>query len=93
MELERNLNENIIMALETIPGVLGFKPIVDEDKEFIKCFVENKYLDISLGLIISRNITSKAISNEILEAIKFFLKKKKINYVLRELKIYIKGVK
>ena len=87
------LNEEIIKILESTPGVAGFSPLIDGQEEFLNISIENnKNLEISLGLIIKRNVTTKNLTKEIFEAINFNIKKNKI-YILKKLNVYIKGVK
>ncbi|MBR3571461.1 MAG: hypothetical protein IKL15_02210 [Mycoplasmataceae bacterium] len=93
MKTQDKLNEEIMKILESTPGVVGFSSLIDEKEEFLDISIENnKDLEISLGLIINRNVTTKNLTKEIFEAINFNIKKNKI-YTLKKLNVYIKGVK
>ena len=48
----------------------------------------NGSLEISIAIIINRNITVKNLSNEIFETINFYFKNKKQEYLLKKLNIY-----
>lgn len=92
-----NLEREINLILETIPGIVGFAPLIEFDKSqnWIKIVNEenSNNLEISLGVIVNRNITSKNLSREISESIDFAFKERKIEYKLKKLNIYIKGAK
>lgn len=93
MKAQDKLNEEIMKILESTPGVVGFSSLIDGKEEFLDISIENnKDLEISLGLIINRNVTTKNLTKEIFEAINFNIKKNKI-YTLKKLNVYIKGVK
>ena len=73
--------------------LIFFSSLIDEKDEFLNISIENnKDLEISLGLIINRNVTTKNLTKEIFEAINFNIKKNKI-YTLKKLNVYVKGVK
>lgn len=96
MKAKKELEKEIITLLEFVPGIAGFESIVEEGKKnqnyiIIENNKTNKDLDISLGIIIDKNVLSETITKEIISALKFFFKKSQYN--LGKLKIYIKGVK
>ncbi|MBD5423275.1 MAG: hypothetical protein HDR43_02155 [Mycoplasma sp.] len=92
------LTKQIDLILETIPGIVGFAPIFDyaENNNKTTCSIvdhkNNNNLEISIGIIINRNVASKNLSNDIYKAINFSFKNKKNLYSLKKLNIYIKGV-
>lgn len=94
MKKQDVLSNKIISILESIPGIIGFSPIIDNDKDngdFINLWINDDVIDISIGIIINRNITTKNMSTQIYETINFHLKKDK-KYKLGKLNVYIKGV-
>lgn len=96
MKAKKDLEKNIVSLLEVVPGIAGFESIVDEGKKnqnfiIIEDNQKNKDVDISIGIIIDKNVLSDTITKEILSTLKYFFKKSQYN--LGKLKIYIKGVK
>ncbi len=93
--------KEIHSILETTPGIIGFVSLLEgisrdkSETNWIKIedTKKNGNLEISIGIIINRNVTSKNLSNEIFESINFHFKNQKNNLVLKKLNVYIKGVK
>lgn len=91
--------KQIDSILETTPGIIGLVSLLDGSSKKkdnwikIEDIKNNGHLEISIAIIINRNVATKNLSNEILETIKFHFKNTKQDYVLKKLNIYIKGVK
>ncbi len=98
MELKREIGKSVVSILESMPGILGFESIIETDDpkkdkyDFIIVNESNNKLDISLGLIINKNVSTETISRELSETFQYYFKKNK-KYTLNKLNIYIKGVK
>lgn len=92
---QKEIIKEIVPILEKLPGLLGFVSIFDINNNHdssIIVSIEDKNLEISIGCIINRNVTSKVMNEEIYSALNFHFKKEK-KYILKKLNIYIKGVK
>ena len=93
---QKEIIKKIIPILETLPGLLGFVSVFDNNDDdndsSIIISIEDKNLEISIGCIINRNVTSKVMNEEIYNALNFHFKKEK-KFILKKLNIYIKGVK
>lgn len=93
------LIKQIDSILETTPGIIGLVSLLDgsaKNKDNwikIEDIKNNNFLEISIAIIINRNVTVKNLSNEILETINFHFKNQKQDYTLKKLNVYIKGVK
>ena len=94
MVSKKEIKQKIKSILESIPGVLGFETIIENKKKEDHIYImenDNK-IDISLGLIINRNISTKTVANEIYESLQYKFKAGK-KFTLNKLNLYIKGVK
>lgn len=98
MEAKKGLNKLILM-LETIPGIVGLTPIVDnydvkqKSKNNSILLIENgKKVELSIGIIIKKDIVVKNLINEINEHVSYILNKEK-KCKLNKLNVYIKGIK
>ncbi len=92
----KDISKKILQSLEITPGVLHFANLSDNLKnknDYIRCDIDNKNINISVGLIISKNVNLIMLSDEITNIVKFFLKNKYKNLSLGKLNIYVKGVK
>ncbi len=91
--------KQIDSILETTPGIIGLVSLLDGSNKNKNNWIKiedirnNGSLEISIAIVINRNITVKNLSNEIFETINFYFKNKKQEYLLKKLNIYIKGVK
>ena len=87
------IHKKIKEILEITPGVVQLSFVVPEEKDTqIMINEEQNNLDISLGIIISKDIVAQTLSKELYELINFYIKNQ-TNFKLRKLNVYINGVK
>ncbi len=87
------IHKKIKEILEITPGVVQLSFVVPEEKDTqIMINEEQNNLDISVGIIISKDIVAQTLSKELYELINFYIKNQ-TNFKLRKLNVYINGVK
>lgn len=91
-----SISNAIKKRLETIPGIVDFVPLIEEDNESNLDWIhinteDGSNLEIMIAIIINRNVATTNLSKEVYEAISFEFKKLKLN--LKKLNFYIRGVK
>lgn len=91
-----SISNTIKKRLETIPGIVDFVPLVEDNNEsnlnWIHINIEDdSNLEILIAVIINRNVATTNLSKEVYEAICFEFKK--LKFSLKKLNFYIRGVK
>lgn len=99
MKNEAYLVKQIRPIFEIIPGIVDFASIINnptnekDKKMFFKIEeIKDNKLDISVGLIINRNINLFTLEKEIYENLMFYFKKNK-KWTLNKVNLFIKGAK
>lgn len=91
-----SVSNTIKKRLETIPGIVDFVSLVEDNNDSDLNWIhidtdDDSNLEISIAIIINRNVATINLSKEVYEAIRFEFKKLKFN--LKKLNFYIRGVK
>lgn len=91
-----SVSNTIKKRLETIPGIVDFVSLVEDNNDSDLNWIhidtdDDSNLEISIAIIINRNVATTNLSKEVYEAIRFEFKKLKFN--LKKLNFYIRGVK
>lgn len=91
-----SVSNTIKKRLETIPGIVDFVSLVEDNNDSDLNWIhidtdDDSNLEISIAIIINRNVATINLSKEVYEAIHFEFKKLKFN--LKKLNFYIRGVK
>ncbi|MGL4183746.1 MAG: Asp23/Gls24 family envelope stress response protein [Metamycoplasmataceae bacterium] len=101
--MEKEITQNIIEAIEQIPGIIGFVELdlesnikIENENDYYKAISveinkDTKTVLINISIIISLLIAIENISNQVKESVNFILKKR--NLKLENINVFIKGVK
>lgn len=90
---DKTIIRKIKSTLEIIPGIFALSPIVENENEPITInIIDNKNIEISLGIIILNSIKAGNIGDIIFNTLKVSIKKQ-YNLNLTKINVFIKGVK